>query len=86
VTQNVQGCLLPHYSLCSSPRALGASRPFPFCYETGFCLAHVTPIKADEKKEKTMTAIDFALLIGALAHLFAALAHLATAIWHRRMP
>jgi hypothetical protein len=49
-----------------------------------FSLAHVTPIKADQNEEKTMTIIDFALLIGALAHFFAALAQLITAIRHRR--
>ena len=41
-------------------------------------------MKADKNEEKTMTAIDFALLIGALAHFFAALAHLVTVIWHQR--
>jgi hypothetical protein len=47
-------------------------------------LAHVTPMKADNNEEKTMTTIDFALLIGALAHFFAALAQLVAAIRHRR--
>jgi hypothetical protein len=41
-------------------------------------------MKADKNEETTMTIIDFALLIGALAHLFAALAQLVTAIRHRR--
>jgi hypothetical protein len=68
----------------ATPRFLGAARPFPFCFETGFYLVHVTPIKADELEEKTMTIIDFVLLIGSLAHVIAALAHLVTVIWHRK--
>ena len=42
--------------------------------------AHVRPIKADKHEEKTMTPIDFALLINAAARLLAALAKFVTAI------
>ena len=42
---------------------------------------HVTPIKAGEK-EKTMSAIDFTLLINALAQLVAASAKFLTALRH----
>jgi hypothetical protein len=44
---------------------------------------HVTPLEAD-KKEKTMTAIDFILLINALAQLLAAFAKSIRAIRHQR--
>jgi hypothetical protein len=39
-----------------------------------FNLAHVTPIKADRIEEKTMTIINIALLLNALASLISALA------------
>ena len=52
--------------------------------ETGFDLAHVTPIKADKNEEKTMTNIDFTLLIDALARLVAALATFVIAFRRRR--
>jgi hypothetical protein len=58
LTQNVQGCLLPRCACAASPRFLGAARPFLFCPATGFCLAHVTPIMADRKEEKTMTILN----------------------------
>jgi hypothetical protein len=45
---------------------------------------HVTPIKADIKKEKTMTVFDFALVINALAHVFHALATLISMPRRRR--
>jgi hypothetical protein len=44
--------LLPRCACAASPRFLGAARPLPFCPVTGFCLAHVTPIKADKNEEK----------------------------------
>jgi hypothetical protein len=46
--------------------------------------SHVTPIKADTKRRKTMTIFDFALVINALAHVFHALAHLLTMPRRRR--
>jgi len=49
-----------------------------------FDLAHVTSIKACKNEEKTMTNIDFTLLIDALARLVAALTTFAIAIRHRR--
>jgi hypothetical protein len=49
-----------------------------------FDLAHVTPTKADKLRRKTMTNIDFTLLIDALARLFAALATLVIAFHRRR--
>ncbi len=49
-----------------------------------FDLAHVTPIKADKNEEKTMTNIDFTLLIDALARLVAALATFVIAFRRRR--
>ena len=49
-----------------------------------FGLAHVTPIKADKNEEKTMTIINCALLISALAHLVAAVAKFIAAIRHRK--
>jgi hypothetical protein len=45
---------------------------------------HVRPIKADENEEKTMTPIDFTLLIDALARLAVALATFVTAYRRRR--
>jgi hypothetical protein len=49
-----------------------------------FGLAHVTPIKADKLRRKTMTNIDFTLLIDALARLVAALTTFAIACRRRR--
>lgn len=43
----------------------------------------VRPIKADERKEKTMTNIDFALLTTAIARLINALARFAKATRRR---
>jgi hypothetical protein len=42
------------------------------------------PIKADENEDKTMTTIDFTLLIDALARLAVALASLVIAFRRRR--
>jgi hypothetical protein len=60
-------------------RGLSRSAPKP-----AFYLAHGMPMKARKNEEKTMTTIDLALLIDALAHFFAALAQLVTAIRHRK--
>jgi uncharacterized membrane-anchored protein len=49
-----------------------------------FDLAHVTPIKADKNEEKTMTNIDFTLLIDALVRLVAALTAFVIALRRRR--
>ena len=49
-----------------------------------FRLAHVRPIKADANEEKTMTTIDFTLLIDALTRLVAALAPFIIALRHHR--
>ena len=84
MTQNVQGCLLPRFACATSPRFIGAARPFPFCPATGFCLAHVTPIKADKNEEKTMTILNLALLLNAIAQLIAAFAKFISAIRHRK--
>jgi len=46
-------------------------RPFLLSH-TGFGLAHVRPMKADEQEEKSMTTFEFALLINALARLITA--------------
>lgn len=67
-------------SFTPNPSALGLARQavtprFP---------VHVTPIKADKNEEKTMTIINIALLINALAKLIAALAEFITANRHRR--
>ena len=67
----------------ASPRVLGASRPFPFCTQLAFSLAHVTPLGRTKNEEKTMTTINFTLLLTALAQLLAAIAALITAIRHR---
>jgi hypothetical protein len=45
---------------------------------------HVRPIKADENEEKTMTPIDFALLINASARLIAAIGKFVSAFRRRR--
>jgi hypothetical protein len=52
--------------------------------QTGFCLPHVTPIKADKLRRKTMTNIDFTLLIDALVRLVAALTAFVIALRRRR--
>jgi hypothetical protein len=50
-----------------------------------FGLPHVTPIKADKLRRKTMTNIDFTLLIDALVRLVAALTTFVIALRrHRR--
>ena len=49
-----------------------------------FGLPHVTPMKADTLRRKTMTNIDFTLLIDALARLVAALATFVIALRRRR--
>jgi hypothetical protein len=49
-----------------------------------FSLAHVTPIKADKLRRKTMTNIDFTLLIDALVRLVAALTAFVIALRRRR--
>jgi len=68
----------------ASPRWRGVSRPFPFCLLTGLGSVHVRPIKADENEEKTMTTIEFTLLIDAFARLAAALAVFVAAFRRRR--
>jgi hypothetical protein len=50
-----------------------------------FSPVHVRPIKADENEEKTMTPIDFTLLIDALARLAVALATFVIAFRRRRV-
>lgn len=63
------------------PRRFAAFRAMPFSLAL---LVHVKPIKADEFKEKTMTTIDFTLLINALAQLVAAFAKFIRAVRHRK--
>jgi hypothetical protein len=66
------------------PPLPGTARPFPFCPAPAFNLAHVTPIKADKMRRKTMNIINIALLLNAIAQLIAAFAKFINAIRHRR--
>jgi hypothetical protein len=49
-----------------------------------FGFAHVTPLKADKMRRKTMKLITIALLINAIAELIAAFAKFINAIRHRK--
>jgi hypothetical protein len=49
-----------------------------------FGLAHVTPLGRTINEEKSMTIINFALLLNAIAQLVAALATFITTIRRRR--
>jgi len=64
----------------------GAFATFPvLLVKPAFGLPHVTPIKADKLRRKTMTNIDFTLLIDAIARLVAALSTFVIALRrHRR--
>jgi hypothetical protein len=76
--------LLPRCACAASPlspalRGLSRSVLLP-----AFNLAHVTPIKADKMRGKTMKIITVALLINAIAELIAAFAKFINAIRHRK--
>jgi hypothetical protein len=77
--------LLPRYACAASPRVPRRIRDLSrVAGQTGFWLPHVTPIKADKLRRKTMTNIDFTLLIDALARLVAVLTTFVIALRRRR--
>jgi hypothetical protein len=81
---NLQGGSFPRCACATSPRCRGgAALPvLPTNPAPGF--AHVTPIKADKMRRKTMKIITIALLINAIAELIAAFAKFINAIRHRK--
>jgi len=76
--------LLPLLPLVQLPPVPGAVRPFPLRWSRAFPGSR-QPIKADRTRRKTMTTVDFTLVIDALVRLVAALTAFVIALRrHRR--
>jgi hypothetical protein len=76
--------LLPRCACAASPRSPALRGLSRSVLPPAFNLAHVTPIKADKTRRKTMKLITVALLINAIAELIAAFAKFINAIRHRK--